>query len=296
MAFASVWREVILYNPFLPIQLAQSWEKDAFQVVREAKFWSWAVKSSQFTFPAEETTGTVSLTNDSTTVTGSGTSFASSHVGLQIKLGNHLFSVSAVANSTSLTIDRAWPDATASGQGYSIFRAYVTVPTDFFGFISVKDPDASRRLWTSFDIVHIDAVDPQRTSTGNPSLLASLEWSSDATPAPMFEAWPHQKSVKGLDYLYWKIHPDFSSSQSIPYNIPESLIKAYVLGELCDWPGDLNSPNPMFSERKATHWRNKFNDRLSQLMVTDANIYASDVWTDLPMAPLSMAFIRSHGL
>jgi hypothetical protein len=67
-------------------------------------------------------TGTVSLTNNSTTVTGSGTDFVS---GAQRGFGfrgpnDLLYEITAVDSSTSLTITPAYGGSTASAQSYSI--------------------------------------------------------------------------------------------------------------------------------------------------------------------------------
>ena len=61
-------------------------------------------------------TGTVAVTNLSTTVTGTGTAFTSQlNAGDSIKIGTEIFTVSSIESATSLTLDSAYQGATASG-------------------------------------------------------------------------------------------------------------------------------------------------------------------------------------
>ncbi len=61
-------------------------------------------------------TGTVAVTNFSTTVTGTGTAFtAELAAGDSIKIGTEIFTVSSIASDTSLTLDSAYQGQTAWG-------------------------------------------------------------------------------------------------------------------------------------------------------------------------------------
>ncbi len=67
-------------------------------------------------------TGTVSVTNASTTVTGSGTNFVSgAQVGEAFQgPDGELYEITAIGSATSLTITPAYGGSTASGQSYAI--------------------------------------------------------------------------------------------------------------------------------------------------------------------------------
>ena len=292
--FNAIWRELVFYNPDVPPRLVQSLTKDAFQELRDAKLWSWAVSETDFSTIASVSGGTIAVTNGSTAITGTGTTFVAAHVGEQIKISNRVFTIATRTSDTAITIDRNWPATTASGLGYTVLTAYLTVPTDFYGFVSVIDVDIPAKLWTNFDVRHIDFQDPQRVESGDPRLLADLKWSADATPAPMFELWPHQTGVKGLRALYWKIHPDFSKSQALPYTIPDRVIKQYVKSELADWPGTIERPNPLYSRLRSAEFRAKYDVTLADLMIQDDDIFNTDFWVDTPMTPMSDKFLREH--
>ena len=291
--FDAIWRELSFYNPEVPTRLIQSWVKDGFQEVRDSKLWSWAVKESQFTTIEQVTDGTITATKDSATILGAGTTFLAAHVGQQIKLGNHVFTVATFTSVTEITIDRTYPDETEAGKGYSIFTGYVTVPSDFYGFVSVIDANRPARLHTNMDQSRLDWLDPQRQRTGDALALADLRYSPDTTPLPMYELWPHQKAAKGFRILYWSISADFSTLQELPFTIPDRLIKNYALSEMADWPGTRDKPNPMFSIRLAARKRNAFEELLIKLAIEDGEIYATEVWTDIPMTLITSESVRS---
>jgi hypothetical protein len=69
--------------------------------------------------------GTVSVTNGSTSVTGSGTSFnAAAQNGKRIKIGTTWYTIASIASATSLTLASAYTGPTASGVSYRIFTSW----------------------------------------------------------------------------------------------------------------------------------------------------------------------------
>jgi len=66
------------------------------------------------------TTGTVSVTNGATAVVGSGTTWTSAMVGRSIMLGGLYYPITAVADTTHLTISPAYAGADLSGDTYVI--------------------------------------------------------------------------------------------------------------------------------------------------------------------------------
>src|SRR5262245_37087920 len=93
-------------SPFL----TQDWVRNAFRQIAERRRWSWLIKFGQFIAPAVYNTGTVSVTRNSTTVTGVGSSWDQSMVGLQFRIGTAtpIYTVAQVNSTTSLDLDAVW--------------------------------------------------------------------------------------------------------------------------------------------------------------------------------------------
>src|ERR1700746_923306 len=85
--FAQSWNKLLLRCPQLSPKLAQDFIINAFRRLVEYRRWSWRVKFGQFIAPDAYSTGTVSVTNNLTTVTGSGTVWTSAMVGRQFRVG-----------------------------------------------------------------------------------------------------------------------------------------------------------------------------------------------------------------
>lgn len=94
------------------------------RISREAN-WKQLRRRSSFNTTAPYTTGTVTCTNLSQTVTGSGTSWiaAGIQVGQRISLGGSQlrYTITAISSATSLTVDYQYDGTTASSLTYTIY-------------------------------------------------------------------------------------------------------------------------------------------------------------------------------
>jgi len=180
--FTGIVGEVTSIARAADIGAARIWVRNAFRRLNEKRIWSWLVKREQVVLPASYTTGTVTVTADSTTVTGSGTTWTVDMQGRQFRVGDGaIHEVTKVNSTTSLEIYPAWGGSTASAQSYEISQIYITVPDDFLGWISVVDfTNNSRRLKLHYDQRKLDKRDPQRTSSGTPALLSGVNYTTIA--------------------------------------------------------------------------------------------------------------------
>ena len=178
--FSSVCGQINLRCPLAGQILARDWVTNAFREVAEGRRWSWLMKQGQFLFPALYSTGTVSLTNNLTTVTGSGTTFTPAMVGRQFRCGgtNPIYTIASFISTTSLELDQAWGGTAQSGAGFEIYQAYVTVPSDFHAFVSVIDPNFSWQLTLNVGQDELNAIDAQRASTGTAWVVSAFPYAT----------------------------------------------------------------------------------------------------------------------
>lgn len=170
-------RELLMYSPGVPIQLAQRWVRNRYRSVCERYLWSFKLGEGSFNTPASSSTGSVTMTNASTTVTGSSTAWDSTFINQQLFVNGAVFNITAVGSTTSLTIDTAWQFATSSGTSYTIAKAYITpAETDFQAFVSAIDPYNGWRLRLGFSSKEIDRFDPRRSARGTPYIVASRSY------------------------------------------------------------------------------------------------------------------------
>lgn len=286
--FNQIWRSLSMYNPDIPPRLIQDWVQEGWTKVCDAKLWSWALEEDQFETIASIDVGDLTLTNGSATVTSTTGLFTTALVGQQIKINKHVFTIDSFDDINNVDLDRTWPLADQTQTG-TVLSAYFSTPVDFYGFVSVIDAEAGRRIWTNIDIKHLDRTDPQRTATGEPTVLADRKWKtspSSATTVPTYELWPHPLTKRAYRILYWKVPALFSRTVALPHTIPDRIIKNYARAQMSTWPGDNKNPNRMHSRISSQQFMTEFRDDLIDIMVRDDEIFDTDVWIDTKMTDL----------
>lgn len=297
--FEKLYKGLLVRSPDLLVPLAQEYIKYAYRKALNACEWGATRRQAEWTIPASYTTGTVTVTQDSTTVTGSGTTWTTaSHGGLQFKVGNGpYYTVSLVNSTTSLTLDRAYAGTTSSGAAYSISRVYVTPSSDFKSVVGVLDPENRWKLWLGYSQEFADARDPQRSRTGPPTHLLSGTYNDSGVPR--FELWPRPTASGYLTYKYYRNTPDLSDdTDTIIFPFTEELIMSGAISELARHPGTAEKPNPYFDIRIAGEAGAEFQRCLGYAMRMDQSVYNSDFWKveeEIPYAPTrDLDYLREH--
>lgn len=302
-------RGVQLRCPSASHFLARQWIDYAFRQVTDSKLWSWQRKRGQFLIPQAVVAGTVAVTRGSLDVQGAATAWTTDLVNRQFRVATNtpIYTITAVDDvAQTLTLDQPWGGATASGQGYSIYQAYVTVPTDFQNFITVWDPNFNWQLNLQVSQEDINWWDAQRANAGTSYCVAQYGYDSvNNPPLPMYELWPHQKAQYVYPFLYTARTPDLSDNgSSLPRGIRGDVLLEFALAQAARWPGassDLR--NPYFNLALAQEHESRATTMLIDLMRIDEEIILNDVWyqsvSSMPFATVPYGdsrFIQSHDL
>lgn len=100
--------------------------------------WEWRKRTYYMTTRKYYSTGTVTVTQNSRTVTGAGTSWdATMRVGYLL-IGSLSYKIQAVGSTTGLTLEAPYPDSTESGKEYKIIFPNYHLPHEIESIISVK--------------------------------------------------------------------------------------------------------------------------------------------------------------
>ena len=81
-------------------------------------------------FPADYVTGTISVTNGSAVITGSGTTITAAMVGRFLNVGKWFYEIASVINGTTFSLVNYYQEATGSGQSYTIAEL-LRLPPEF---------------------------------------------------------------------------------------------------------------------------------------------------------------------
>ena len=120
--------------------------------------------------PADYDTGTISATNASTAITGSGTTWTYKMKGRKIRINDGLdyYIVKDVASTTSITLDRKYLGDTASGLSYTIFENGLDLPINYNWIKGVFIFNSRWKPLTSKTWDWIESLDIGLTHTGTP--------------------------------------------------------------------------------------------------------------------------------
>lgn len=178
--YTGVWNKVLLRCPSLSPKLSQDFVVNAFRRLAEIRRWSWLCKFGQFIAPAVYNTGTVTVTQNSTTVTGSGTTFTAAMVGRQFRIGLNapIYTIAQFVSATQIELDSPWGSDSASAQTYSIYLCFFTPPDDFHQFICLWDPAFNWQLYLDVQQFEINIWDAQRGNVGNAYVVSFRDYTT----------------------------------------------------------------------------------------------------------------------
>ena len=115
---------------------------------------SWLKEYGYLNLTPYYTTGTVTVTQDSTAVTGLATVWTSTHVGWIFKIddADEYYEVSAVGGNTSITLKSAYIGSTAGAQGYTLYKVYYDLASDFDSMRWIKQMVSPARINPAEDL------------------------------------------------------------------------------------------------------------------------------------------------
>lgn len=100
--------------------------------------WEWRKRTYYFTTRKPYSTGTVTVTENSRTVAGSGTTWtAAMRVGYLL-VGNRAYKIQSVVDGDELKLEAPYPESTESSKAYSIIFPDIHLPHEIESIVSVK--------------------------------------------------------------------------------------------------------------------------------------------------------------
>jgi len=157
-------------------------------------------------------TGTATFTENSTTVTGSGTTWTTAMIGRKIalSLSDPYYVISKVPSGTSITLDRAYIEDTASGSTYVIYNDVLALTTmdelvtdEVVCFDEGQDYPMTRLTTADFFMYGSMPV-----TDGTPDCFRLME---DSNSTYRIQVHPVPDDVYGVRYSYLKQYTDMSN-------------------------------------------------------------------------------------
>lgn len=313
MNYSELWNELIGHVPSLSPFLAQRFINRAWRDIRQVKSWSFQLAEGFLIVPTTITTGTVTVTQYSTTVTPSAAALtalnaAGSHPLLgerQFRLapGTRIYNISAYDGAT-ITLAEEYQEASSSGAAYQVFRCYFKPPTtDFIRFISIRDLVTNYHIRLNYTQEELNRTDPQRNTTGDPLYCATYK--TDSSFGPLFELWPVPQSNRSYQVLYQKRGIDLTNAVgALPAVIPDQLVLDRALYYAYRWAegakGSINDLQNSGSDFRylAAEVNKNYMDELRKTIREDEDcfmqmLYVAETRTGF-MTPIDANYAQNH--
>jgi len=202
--------------------------------------WPWLCEKTTLLTVAKYTTGTVTATEGSATITGSGTTFTSAMVGRKFKVDGfeEIYTISAYVSATEITLDNVFNGTTSTTYTFVIYQDLITLPSGLDTIISLRQ----HRTPKKFDCVSLRKLldyDPSPTiSDSDPTVYAHYIPDANENQIIMVSPPPYRQIVLELEYK--KVITELSNNTDEPL-IPEQYRHILKYGAMADVYTDIRN-------------------------------------------------------
>lgn len=238
--------EISKFAAGIDLQLVNEWLNSAYREVLDHHSWKGLEKDAVLETVAPYTTGTVTVTNGSTALTGAATVWTAGMTGRQFRIvGDSSFYTFTRTAATTGTLDRAYEGTTAAGAAYSIFQAIYSLPSDVKYIQQMLNPRTGQPIELK-DRAAFGRMAPSLTYYGEPSFYIPVSDSDELTPPVLheIELYPVPNQAAGYPYSYQKAVVQFdgtnTSSSPLPWVSEDAIVSgaiARVLRHQKDYTG-----------------------------------------------------------
>jgi len=186
---------------------------DVLQEVCQAHNFSWLYGNLSFITVKPYTTGTVSVTEGSATITGTDTVWVEGMVGRKFYCGNATYVISAFVSETELTLSTVYAGDTDGEATYKIYQDEYSLATDVEDILAVRQENYPQKL-AKKGIEEMDRYYPQRNSFGYPSIYSIVGY--DSTDYIKIAVYPIPNQARNIYYRYKKRVTEMSADESTP--------------------------------------------------------------------------------
>jgi len=257
---------------------------EAVRVIYDRRNWFGLMINGQVNSPQVYNIGTATVANGSQSVTGTGTTWTSSMVGRQFRVGYNapIYTITAVNSTTSLTINLPW-GWNSGTWGYFIAQYYYNIGGNIKYVYEMKNLLLGYRMWTNLNQKTLDSTDPWRAQQFSPYGIAPTapdqygNYVIEMYPVPIIQqSFPYSAYIQPPNLVY--------DTDNLPPFIRGDIVAKHAIAQALTWRGP--KKNPYYNLQRAAQLMGEFNSELDQMARADENLYRQNVeWKSeqLPM-------------
>lgn len=227
--------------------------------IRAKGSWSWMFASDTFETTAEYTTGTADVTNASTTVSGTGTTWTSGMVGRKIRFaGGPEYTISAFSSTTEITLSEAYTGDTDTDLAYTIYQNLYSLASDCQKVVKLWDVTNGREI-KAVSAGSLRSKEHVSYTVGDVTEWAP--WGRDTNKYPRVYLFPYPADPVVIEYVYLKKHTELTKPDDdigLPDNLDDVIISgclANVFRQAKDWEA-FRINHDIFSAGLTREWLN----------------------------------------
>jgi hypothetical protein len=198
----------------------KAWVNDRYKVLAGKESWNWLIGDIIIQTVEDITTGTVTATTASTTITfSSGPTDSVAGYFIQFSDTDDWYEISAhTAAATTATLTTAFLGTTSSTLTYILRKVYYTLPSTTGKILNVRQMRTKSTL-TYIPIRHLDLVVPDRTRVATPTNYTISGVTSDRLYK--MEFYPVPNEAMNINVRHYKIITEMTADTDVPI-IPEA--------------------------------------------------------------------------
>ena len=306
--FRQMQGEVQRWNVNAPPQMVKRWIQNSYRRVIDYRNWYGLLQKGQITSPQAYTTGQVAVTQGATSVVGTGTSWTTSMIGQQFRIG-FAFPIYTIIqpppsdppmDATHISLDIPWGGPTQAQTGYQIFQNIYSLGNRVKYLLAMVNQQQGFRL--KVNLSHPDILntyDAWRTQTGWTYLVSSQP--PNAAGEILYELYPAPTFLQSFPYLVYTQPQDLEQDADFPVTLVRSDV--IVLGALPDVLRFQPKNNTGFDVgtclKLADDFEKKHMIEMQKMSDQDNNAYQMNLIWDFSRFPLTTYgadFAQSHDM
>lgn len=202
--------------------IVKEWVNDSYRFIMAIHRWPWLVKNDIIQTSPDITTGTVSVTNDSTAITfssGPAVSVANDFR-IQFSDSDDWYDITShTAGATAATLSDNFLGTTDAAATYTLRKVYYTLPSDFDRLTSVREARNDVKL-EPFPYRFKDKILPDPTETDKPVFYSviGLDPAAAVTASPQYRIvfFPTPDVEMNIDIRYYLRVTALSGDTDVP--------------------------------------------------------------------------------
>lgn len=197
----------------------KEWVNARYRVIAGKRSWNWLIKDSIIQTSAEITTGTVTATINSTTITFSSAPAVSvANWFIQFSDSDDWYEITShTAAVATATLANAYLGTTSSTLTYKLRKVYYVLPTDCSKVLNMRQSrdDVSLRY---ISVRQLDRFIADRTATGEPNYYTIV--GVDSSKQARIELYPVPNAAMNINVRYYQTVSEMSADANTPL-LPE---------------------------------------------------------------------------